>query len=414
MENNIPKLEDIVLAQSLVYDVARVTDIDHLERLSSRLGYAIFVKREDQQSIRSFKNRGSYVKIKQLSADEKSRGVITASAGNHAQGVAQGAALLGIQSLIVMPRPTATIKIEMVQRLGGEVILYGDTYDDAYAYAKTLEEQEKMTFIHPFNDPAVIAGQGTIGLEIIKQNGSFEYIFVPVGGGGLISGIAVALKSTYPHTKIIGVESSTSDCMKQSVEQGKAITLDTVGRFAEGIAVKTPGTLTYALCRQYVDSWITVTDDEICAAIKDVYDDIRIVPETAGAASIAGAKQFVRQDGLKKDAKLCCIISGANLDFIRLKEIAERAEIGEKEEYFFMVEFPERAGALHDYLAHVVGDHNISLFRYRKKGGETASVLVGIEMQGRISYDSFLEAMQKSKFNFRDVTHDELVKQFLT
>lgn len=407
------ELADIVRAQSCVYEIARKTPIDILENLSYRLNHQVFVKREDLQSVRSFKNRGAYVKMRSLSSDQRSNGVIAASAGNHAQGVALSGKHLNIKTKIVMPKPTASIKVSQVRSYGAGVVLFGDTYDDACSHAKSLQLEDKSIFIHPFDDPLVIAGQGTIGLELLEQNGRFDYLLVPVGGGGLISGLAVALKSVHPDIKIIGVESSGSACFNESVKSGRITSLERISTFAEGVAVKKPGHLTYKLCKEYVDDWLIVSDDEICAAIRDVYDDLRVVPETAGAVSIAGAKKFVREDGLKSNSSICCILSGANLDFIRLKEIAERAEIGEKEEYFFSVLFPERPGALHDYLDKVVGQKNISLFQYRKKGSQTARVLVGIEMQGKDNYELFMKAMQESNFVFEDVTHNTLLKDYI-
>ena len=321
-------LEKILNAQ--VYDVAIESPLDHAPNLSQRIGNRLLLKREDMQPVFSFKLRGAYNRIVRLSAEKLKRGVICASAGNHAQGVALSAARIGCRALIVMPTTTPQIKVQAVKVRGAEVVLCGDSYDDAYAHALELEKAQKLTFIHPFDDPDVIAGQGTIGMEILRQHPqAIHAVFCCVGGGGLISGIAAYIKRLRPETKIIGVEAVDADAMTRSLQAGKRVRLDRVGLFADGAAVKYVGEETFRLCQQYVDEMVLVDTDAICAAIKDVFEDTRAILEPAGALAVAGAKEYARRHKLKGKT-LIATASGANMNFDRLRFIAERAEIGEQ------------------------------------------------------------------------------------
>ncbi|MDA8115221.1 MAG: threonine ammonia-lyase, biosynthetic, partial [Acidithiobacillus sp.] len=327
---------------SRVYDVARETPLEAAPKLSARLQREVLFKREDLQPVFSFKLRGAYNKIAQLSDAEKVRGVITASAGNHAQGVAYAAQKLGIRAVIVMPGTTPEIKVNAVRARGAEVILHGDSYSDAQAHCDALIAESGMVFIPPFDDPLVIAGQGTIGAEILRQRGAgLEAIFVPVGGGGLIAGVAGYLKSIMPEIRIIGVEPFEADAMYQSLQAGMRVTLPQVGIFADGVAVRQVGERTFALCQKYVDEIVRVSNDEICAAIKDVFDETRSIMEPAGALALAGLKRMAATDPGQGGAWVA-ILSGANMNFDRLRFIAERAELGEAREALFAVTIPER------------------------------------------------------------------------
>ena len=333
-----------------VYDVAIETPLEHAPTLSKRLGNEILLKREDMQSVFSFKCRGAYNKIfNTLKKQPDLQGVIAASAGNHAQGVAQAAAKLGIKSIIVMPRTTPQIKVNAVKMLGGKAVLFGDTYDDAYAHARQLEAEKGYSFIHPFDDPDTIAGQGTIGLELCRQHpDDIHAIFIPIGGGGLAAGIAVFMKYLKPETRIIGVEPTDANAMNRSLAAGRRITLDQVGLFADGVAVKKVGKNCFDLCQQYVDDIIEVNVDETCAAIKDIFEDTRTLMEPAGAISVAGIKKYVEKNNLQKQ-QLIAITSGANVNFDRLRHIAERAEIGENREALLMAAIPERVGSFRQF-----------------------------------------------------------------
>ena len=335
-------LEKILNAQ--VYDVAAETPLDLAPGLSARTGNTVLIKREDMQPVFSFKLRGAYNKIAGLSPERLKRGVICASAGNHAQGVALAAAKIGCRAVIVMPTTTPAIKIDAVRGRGGEVVLAGDSYDEAYAHAVELEKSERLTFVHPFDDPEVIAGQGTIGMEILRQHPKpIHAVFCCVGGGGLISGVAAYIKRLRPETKIIGVEAVDADAMTQSLAAGKRVRLKQVGLFADGAAVKYVGEETFRLCQQYVDEMVLVDTDAICAAIKDVFEDTRAVLEPAGALAVAGAKAYAARHRLK-DKTLVTIASGANLNFDRLRFVAERAEVGEQREAVLAVTLPEKPG----------------------------------------------------------------------
>ena len=406
-------LEKVLNAQ--VYDVAIETPLDLAGNLSARVGNRILLKREDLQPVFSFKLRGAYNKIASLSAEKLKRGVICASAGNHAQGVALSAAKVGCRAVIVMPTSTPGIKIEAVKRRGGEVVLHGDSYDEAYAHALELEKSEKLTFVHPFDDPEVIAGQGTIAMEILRQhsrhNGPIHAIFCCVGGGGLIAGVAAYIKRLRPEIRIIGVEAKDADAMAQSLAKGHRVRLQQVGLFADGAAVKFVGEETFRLCKEYVDEMILVDTDAICAAIKDVFEDTRSILEPAGALAVAGAKEYARQHKLK-DKNLIAISSGANMNFDRLRFVAERAEVGERREAVLAVTLPEKPGAYKKFLS-LIGKRNVTEFNYRYHTANEAHVFVGIQVVDRNESRKLVEQLTKHGYPTLDLTDDEMAKNHI-
>ncbi len=403
-------LEKILNAQ--VYDVAIETPLDAAPTLSARIGNRILFKREDMQPVFSFKLRGAYNKIAQLSAERLKRGVICASAGNHAQGVALSAAKIGCRAVIVMPTTTPQIKVAAVKARGGEVVLAGDSYDEAYVHALALEKAEKLTFVHPFDDPEVIAGQGTIGMEILRQHPKpIHAIFCCVGGGGLISGVAAYVKRLRPETKIIGVEAVDADAMDRSLKAGKRVRLEQVGLFADGAAVKFVGEETFRLCQQYVDEMVLVDTDAICAAIKDVFEDTRAVLEPAGALAVAGAKEYARRHRLK-DKTLVAIASGANMNFDRLRFVAERAEIGEQREAVLAVTLPEQPGSYKKFVT-LIGSRNITEFNYRYNDAGQAHVFVGIQVTNRNDSLKLIEQLRKHHYATLDLTDAEIAKGHL-
>ena len=400
-------LEKILNAQ--VYDAAVETPLDFLPALSARIGNTLLLKREDMQPVFSFKLRGAYNKIARLSPERLKRGVICASAGNHAQGVALSAAKIGCRAVIVMPTTTPAIKVEAVQSLGGEVVLAGDSFDDAYAHALELEKAQKLTFVHPFDDPDVIAGQGTIGMEILRQHGKpIHAVFCCVGGGGLIAGVAAYIKRLRPETKIIGVESVEADAMTQSLAVGKRVKLKQVGLFADGAAVKYVGEETFRLCQQYVDEMICVDTDAICAAIKDAFENTRAVLEPAGALAVAGAKEYARRHKLK-DRTLVAVASGANMNFDRLRFVAERAEVGEQREAVLAVTLPEKPGSYKKFVS-LIGARNITEFNYRYKDREAAHVFVGVQVASRAESLKLVEHLRRQGYATLDLTDDEVAK----
>jgi threonine dehydratase len=400
-------LEKILNAQ--VYDVAVETPLDHAPSLSARFGNTFLIKREDMQPVFSFKLRGAYNKIVKLSPEKRKRGVICASAGNHAQGVALSAAKIGCRAVIVMPTTTPDIKIAAVRNRGGEVVLAGDSYDEAYAHALELEKAEKLTFVHPFDDPEVIAGQGTIGMEILRQHAQpIDAVFCCVGGGGLISGVAAYIKRLRPETKIIGVEAVDSDAMTQSLQAGKRVRLKQVGLFADGAAVKYVGEETFRLCQEYVDEMVLVDTDAICAAIKDVFEDTRAVLEPAGAMALAGAKAYAERHKLKGKT-LVAIASGANMNFDRLRFVAERAEVGEQREAVFAVTLPEKPGSYRKFLA-LIGGRNITEFNYRYNDQKEAHIFVGIQVASRAESLKLVATLRKNDYPTLDLTDDEMAK----
>ncbi|MFN5814886.1 MAG: threonine ammonia-lyase, biosynthetic, partial [Pseudanabaena sp.] len=373
-------LERILKAR--VYDVAQESPLEYAPNLSARLNNRLLLKREDMQSVFSFKLRGAYNKMAQLPPDLLANGVIAASAGNHAQGVALSARELGTKAINVMPVTTPLVKVNAVKMRGGEVVLHGDTYDDAYAHARQLEAEKNLTFIHPFDDPDVIAGQGTIGMEILRQcQKPIHAVFVAIGGGGLISGVAAYIKRLRPEIKIIGVEPKDSDAMSRSLAAGHRVRLDQVGLFADGVAVREVGQETFRLCQQYVDEILLVDTDNTCAAIKDVFEDTRSILEPAGALAIAGAKSYVEREGLEGQT-LVAIACGANMNFDRLRFVAERAELGEHREAIFAVTIPEQAGSLRKFCG-LLGKRNLTEFSYRIADQEIAHIFTGIQIVNR-------------------------------
>lgn len=403
-------LEKVLNAQ--VYDVAVETPLERAANLSARIGNTLCLKREDMQPVFSFKLRGAYNKIASLSADKLKRGVICASAGNHAQGVALSAAQVGCRAVIVMPTSTPGIKVEAVRQRGGEAVLFGDSFDEAYAHALELEKREKLTFVHPFDDPEVIAGQGTVGMEILRQhsrhNGPIHAVFCAIGGGGLAAGVAAYIKRLRPDIKVIGVETFDADAMKQSIAAGKRVRLEQVGLFADGTAVKYVGEETFRLCREYLDDIVLVDTDAICAAIKDVFEDTRSILEPAGALAVAGAKEYVRQHRLK-DKNLIAVTSGANMNFDRLRFVAERAEFGEQREAVFAVTLPEKPGAYKKFLA-LLGQRNITEFNYRYHTGAKAHVYVGIQVADRKESLKLADSLEKHGYPTLDLSDDEMAK----
>ena len=393
-----------------VYDVAEETPLDLAPMLSERLGCRVLMKREDLQPVFSFKLRGAYNKIAQLSKQERDKGVIAASAGNHAQGVALSARKLGINATIVMPRTTPDIKVASVHRYGAEVVLHGDTYDEAYAHALELIAKKGMTFVHPFDDPAVIAGQGTVGMEILHQcSEEIEAIFIPVGGGGLISGIAAYVKHLKPSIKIIGVEPDDAPSMYQALKQNKRVVLDQVGIFADGVAVKQVGEETFRIASQCVDEMILVSTDEICAAIKDVFDDTRSIMEPAGALAIAGLKRYQAQHQIK-DKTVIAINSGANLNFDRLRHVAERSELGEQREALLAVTIPEKPGSFRQFCESI-GQRGITEFNYRYADDNDAHIFAGIKLQeGEQEKQTLLVDLHKHGYPVLDMSNNEMAK----
>jgi len=406
-------LEKVLNAQ--VYDVAIETPLDLAGNLSSRVHNKIWLKRDDMQPVFSFKLRGAYNKIASLSAEKLKRGVICASAGNHAQGVALSAAKVGCRAVIVMPTSTPGIKIEAVKRRGGEVVLFGDSFDEAYAHALELEKSEKLTFVHPFDDPEVIAGQGTVAMEILRQhsrhNGPIHAIFCAIGGGGLAAGVAAYIKRLRPDIKVIGVETFDADAMKQSLAAGKRVRLDQVGLFADGTAVKLVGEETFRVCKEYLDEVILVDTDAICAAIKDVFEDTRSILEPSGALAVAGAKEYARQHKLK-DKNLIAVTSGANMNFDRLRFVAERAEFGEQREAVFAVTLPEKPGAYKKFLG-LIGKRNVTEFNYRYHTASEAHVFVGVQVVDRKESLKLVDSLQKHGYPTLDLTDDEMAKNHI-
>jgi threonine dehydratase len=395
-----------------VYDVAQETPLDFAPNLSARLNNKLLLKREDMQSVFSFKLRGAYNKMVNLPPDMLAQGVIAASAGNHAQGVALGASKLGTRAIIVMPETTPLVKVNAVKARGGEVVLHGNTYDDAYAYARQLEVEKGLTFIHPFDDPDVIAGQGTIGMEILRQyQQPIHAIFVAIGGGGLISGVAAYIKRLRPEIKIIGVEPVDADAMNQSLKAGKRVRLSQVGLFADGVAVREVGEETFRLCQEYVDDIILVNTDDTCAAIKDVFEDTRSIVEPAGALAIAGAKAYVEREQIEGQT-LIAIACGANMNFDRLRFVAERAEYGEQREAIFAVTIPEQPGSLHKFCE-CIGKRNLTEFNYRIADEKVAHIFVGMQIQKRADRAKMVETFENCGFPTLDLTDDEFTKLHL-
>ena len=390
-----------------VYDVALETPLEKAATLSARMENTLLLKREDMQPVFSFKLRGAYNKMSGLPASALKRGVIAASAGNHAQGVALSAQRLGCRALIVMPVTTPRIKVDAVTARGAEVVLFGESYDEAYGEARALGRRRRLTFVHPYDDPDVIAGQGTIGLEILRQHpGPIDAIFVAVGGGGLIAGIAAYVKRVRPSVRIIGVQPVDADAMARSLNAGRRVTLEQVGLFADGVAVKRPGRETFRLARQHVDEMVLVDNDAICAAIKDVFEDTRSILEPAGALAIAGAKAWLSG---KRGRTVVAVACGANINFNRLRFVAERAELGERREAILAVTIPERPGSFRKFCA-VIGPRNITEFNYRIADAEEAHVFAGVGVQSRDETARIVRALQRNGFRTLDLSDDEMAK----
>ena len=400
-------LERILNAR--VYDVAVETPLDLASNLTRRLGNNVWLKREDMQPVFSFKLRGAYNKMAGLPRARLAKGVIAASAGNHAQGVALAAQRLGCRAVIVMPVTTPRIKVNAVAARGARVVLHGDSYDAAYAHAKRLQRQRRLTFVHPYNDPEVIAGQGTIGLEILRQHPRpIDAIFVPVGGGGLISGIAAYVKHISPKTRIVGVEPVDADAMARSLKAGRRVKLDHVGLFADGVAVTQVGEETFRLARQFVDEVVRVDTDEMCAAIKDVFEETRVVLEPAGALAVAGAKAWVEKRGVRGKT-LVAVASGANTNFDRLRFVAERAEVGEHREAVLAVTIPERRGSFRR-LCKALGGRNITEFNYRMSDPKEAHIFVGVTVHDREETARIVRILRRGGFGTLDLSDDEVAK----
>ncbi len=397
------------IRNSRVYDVAIESPLEMAGNLSRRLGNQVYLKREDLQSVFSFKCRGAYNKMAKLTPAELQCGVVAASAGNHAQGVALAAQQLGTQATIVMPATTPVIKVDAVLGRGAKVVLFGDTYDEAYEHALTLAHAAGAIFVHPYDDPDVIAGQGTVAMEILRQHpGPIHSIYIPVGGGGLLAGMAAYIKQLRPDIKVIGVEPEDADAMAQSLAQGKRVKLAQVGIFADGVAVKNVGKETFRLAQLYVDEIIRVDNDAICAAIKDVFEDTRSILEPAGALSIAGLKAMVARDGLQGQT-LIAIASGANMNFDRLRHIAERAELGEKREAVLAVTIPETPGSFKAFCS-LLGARNITEFNYRFADAKAAHVFVGLSIHGQAESGEVVNLLQQHGLAALDLTDNEMAK----
>src|SRR5690606_7238406 len=397
---------------SKVYDVAVEPPLDPAPLLSQRISNTVLLKREDTQAVFSFKLRGAYNKMANLPAAARARGVIAASAGNHAQGVALAAKRLGCRAVIVMPVTTPQVKIDAVRALGGEVVLAGDSFSDANAHAKELEKKHKLTFVHPFDDPDVIAGQGTVGMEILRQHpGPIDAVFVAIGGGGLIAGVAAYIKQLRPEIKIIGVQTEDSDAMLRSVKAGRRVTLQDVGLFSDGTAVKQVGQETFRLAREYVDDFVRVDTDAVCAGIKDVFQDTRSVLEPAGALALAGAKRYAAQHKWKGKT-LVVITCGANMNFDRLRFVAERADVGEAREALFAITLPEKRGSFLR-LCEAVGQRAVTEFNYRISDADQAHVYVGLQIRSEPEIEKLAAHFRKLDFPTLDLTSNEMAKTHL-
>ncbi len=405
--NYVEKIEN-----SRVYDVAKKTPLEFQPNLSARIDNRVLLKREDMQPVFSFKLRGAYNKMANLPADALKRGVIAASAGNHAQGVALAAQKLGCKAVIVMPTTTPLIKVNAAKARGAEVVLFGDSYSDAYVHALELEKSEQLTFVHPYDDPDVIAGQGTIGMEILQQYPQpIEAIFCCVGGGGLLAGVAAYVKALRPEIKIIGVEAKDAEAMTESLKQGERVVLEQVGLFADGAAVKQVGEHTFALCQQYVDEMIVVDNDAICAAIKDVFEDTRSILEPAGALAVAGLKAYAERENLHNKT-LVAVASGANMNFDRLRFVAERAEVGEKREAVLAVTIPEKPGAFKAFCR-LLGNRNITEFNYRYSDPKEAHIFVGVAITDPAESAKLVADLQAQGLPALDLTDNEVAKLHL-
>ena len=404
-----------------VYDVATESALEPAVQLSQRLGNTVLLKREDQQPVRSFKLRGAYNKMAHLTPAQLEKGVICASAGNHAQGVALSASKLGTRAVIVMPTTTPQVKVDAVRGFGGEVVLFGESYSDAYGHSLVLQKQQGLTFVHPFDDPDVIAGQGTVAMEMLRQmqtlgGKKLDAVFVAIGGGGLISGVANYIKAVNPAIRVIGVQMNDSDAMIQSVAAKQRITLPDVGLFSDGTAVKLVGEETFRVASNLVDEFMTVDTDAVCAAIKDVFVDTRSIVEPAGALAVAAIKQYVAQNKTQGET-YAAILCGANMNFDRLRFVAERAEVGEEREALFAVTIPEERGSFKRFCELIGtlpgGPRNVTEFNYRISDAAKAHVFVGITTQGKGESAQIAANFTENKFATLDLTHDELAKEHI-
>ena len=396
-----------LMRSSRVYEVAVKSPLEFANVLSERIGASVWLKREDQQPTRSFKLRGAYCKVAALSPEELERGVVAASAGNHAQGVALAARTFGTSAVIVVPETVPPIKAEAIRGLGAELVLSGDSYEDAYKRAQEIAETRNLSFIHPYDDPQVIAGQGTIGIEIVEQLDGIDAVFVPVGGGGLLAGIALAIKQLKPSTKVFGVEPDDSDAMTRSIREGRRVILDRVGGLADGVAVRQVGEEPFRICQQLVDGIITVSNDEICAAVKEIFEDRRAILEPSGALAYAGLRRYVEEQGAQ-DQRLVAICSGSNLNFDRLRYVAERAEAGEHREAVFAIHIPERPGEFRR-LCSAIGNRSVTEFNYRMGDPKQAVVFAGVRVRS-IEERQSLFAILSKEYETLDLTDDEIAK----
>ena len=402
--NKIVNLAD----NSSVYEVAKVTPLASAAQLSERFDNQIYLKREDEQSIHAFKLRGAYQKMASLTESQTAKGVVTSSAGNHAQGVALAAKKLGVKAYIVMPLSTPKIKVEAVQRLGGEVLLFGDVYDDAYGYAKQLEAERDLCFIHPYDDIQVIAGQATVAKEILDQLDKIDVVFIPVGGGGLIAGMATYFKHYAPHIKVVGVEPKDSPTLTYSLQNNTRSILSDVGRFADGVAVKQIGKIPFEIAKETVDEMVLVSNDEICAAIKDIYEDVRSIAEPAGALATAGAKKYIQKHKISKQ-NLVAVISGANVNFDRLRYIAERADLGELTEAIIAVTMPEKPGSFLKFCR-LLANQSITEFNYRYADGAQAHIFVGVGLSNGEAEKQALIDRLSDDFEIIDMSDNSMAK----
>ena len=398
----------IVKLGSRVYEAATITPLQKMGKLSERLHNNIWIKREDRQPVNSFKLRGAYAMISSLSDEQKQAGVIAASAGNHAQGVALSAKQLGLKALIVMPQNTPSIKVDAVRGFGGEVLLHGANFDEAKAKAIELSKSKQMTFIPPFDHPLVIAGQGTLAMEMLQQVADLDYVFVQVGGGGLAAGVAILLKQFMPEIKVIGVESKDSACLNAALEKGEPTDLSHVGLFADGVAVKRIGDETFRLCQKYLDGMVLVDSDEVCAAMKDLFENVRAVAEPSGALGLAGLKKYVKQNNLE-GKNMAAILSGANLNFHTLRYVSERCEIGENREALLAVTMPEQPGSFLKF-AHVIGNRAVTEFSYRYADNQKACIFVGVRTANEAEKTEIIADLTKNGFDVEDMSDDDIAK----
>lgn len=412
LDNPQPSSSDyinaIVKLGSRVYEAATVTPLQKMHKLSERLHNQIWIKREDRQPVNSFKLRGAYAMISSLTEAQKKAGVIAASAGNHAQGVALSAKQLGLKALIVMPQNTPSIKVDAVRGFGGEVLLHGANFDEAKAKALELAKEKQMTFIPPFDHPLVIAGQGTLAMEMLQQVSDLDYVFVQVGGGGLAAGVAILLKQFMPEITVIGVESKDSACLTAALKQGAPTDLNHVGLFADGVAVKRIGDETFRLCQQYLDDMVLVDNDEVCSAMKDLFENVRAVAEPSGALGLAGLKKYVKQHGLQ-GKNMAAILSGANLNFNTLRYVSERCEIGENREALLAVTMPEQPGSFLKFV-HTLGNRAVTEFSYRYADNQKACVFVGVRTTDEAEKADIINDLLKQGFDVEDMSDDDIAK----